>query len=78
MLRIAIREGAGLFILYTSVAKFLQFREFFSVAKLNFTKLSPCHTFYIAHVDHSQKYFLRTFISRKLSNAKISRYTVNE
>ena len=42
----------------------------------NFAKLLPCHTFYIAHVDHSQKYFLRIFISRKLSDTKISRYTI--
>ena len=59
-------------IMYTG--KFLRhliFCEFYSVMKLNFMKLLPCHTFYIAHVDHSRKYF-----SRKLSDAKISRYTV--
>ena len=39
----------------------------------NFAKLSPCHTFYIAHVDHSQKYFLRIFISRKFPGI---RYTI--
>ena len=39
---------------------FREFREFCSVAKL-----LPSHTFYIAHMDHSQKYFLRIFISQK-------------
>ena len=40
---------------------FHKFCEFCSVTKLHFTKVSPCHTFYIAHVDHSWKYFLQKF-----------------
>ena len=34
---------------------FYKFRKFYSVAKLNFSKVLPCHTFYVAHVDHLQK-----------------------
>ena len=35
------------------VTYFHIFREFCLVVKLNFTKY--CHTFYVAHIDHSQK-----------------------
>ena len=58
------------------VAKFSRFHEFLLSRGIKFREIIACHTFYIAHVDHSRKYFLRIFISRKLSDAKISRYTV--
>ena len=38
---------------------FTNFESFCSVAKLNFAKVSPCHTFYVAHMVHSWKYFLQ-------------------
>ena len=40
---------------------FHKFWKFCSVAKLNFAKVSPCHTFYVAHMVHSQKYFLQNY-----------------
>ena len=47
------------FILHSTIYReiftllnFHKFRESCSVAKLNFAKVLPCHTFYIAHVDH--------------------------
>ena len=40
---------------------FHEFRKICSVVKLNFMKMSPCHTFYVAHVDHPQKYFLQNY-----------------
>ena len=59
---------------------FHEIREFCSVAKLNFVKVSPYHTFYAPHMDHSQKYFfaklLKSPFSRKFTDTKISRYTV--
>ena len=48
-----------------------KFHKFSSVAKL-----SPCHTFYIADMDHLREYFSRIFISQNYSDAKISQYTV--
>ena len=33
---------------------FHEFREFCSVVKFNFAKILPCHTFYVANVDHLQ------------------------
>ena len=39
---------------------FCKFREFCLVVKLNFVKVSPCHTHYIAHMDHSRNYLFAT------------------
>ena len=47
---------------YHIPGNFHEFRKFCSVTKFNFMKLLPCHTFDIAHVNHSRKYFSQIFI----------------
>ena len=41
------------------IHKFHELHKFCSVVKLIYAKMLPCHTFYVAHMDHSWKYFLR-------------------
>ena len=40
-----------------AVKYFMNFAFLCFVVKINFTKVSPCHTFLRVHVGHSQKYF---------------------
>ena len=42
----------------------------------NFAKVLPCHTFYVAHVDHLHAKLLKSPFSRKFSDTKISQYSV--
>ena len=49
--------------------------------KLNFAKVLPCYTFYVAHVDHYENFFheiieITINFLQKFSDAKISWYTV--
>ena len=59
---------------------FHKFHEFCSVAKLNFAKVSPSHTFYAAPCGSFMKIFFTKLLKlpflQKFSDVKISRYTV--
>ena len=40
------------YTVYWEIFVSLYFHKFCSVVKLNFAKVLPCHTFYVAHMDH--------------------------
>ena len=54
-------NGYSRFYIIFPLLYFHQFCQFCSLTKLNFTKVLPCYTFYVAHVNHSRKYFLPNY-----------------